>query len=134
MDTSIIIIIEFAILMVAVSLSKKQTKQAVAQLSNSNREKMRGLMGSGINQLIPILIMIIVFFMVKSVFPEDQKGLTYGFAAVLVLYLIINGILLFRKLKRAGLPKSFTKAYLQGTMIMYIGAAIFCFLAVTNPL
>jgi hypothetical protein len=84
-----------------------------------------------IYSLVTVVVVVIVFFIGNSAFPQFNFILTAAFFAVLLLTTIVNSIFIHKKLSSLNLPAGYIKTYWLSSLLQYFGV-IFLFATILS--
>ena len=84
--------------------------------------------------LIPIVIIILSFFLFIKLYPESYRAISLIYFGLLVIYMAVTNIITFRKMKVLELPQSYTRTFIASKAIMYAGLGVFVYFVAIQSL
>jgi len=84
--------------------------------------------------LIPIVIIILSFFLLIKLYPDLYRTISLVYFGLLVVYMVITNIITFRKMKALELPRSYTRAFIASKAVMYAGLGVFVYFVAIQSL
>lgn len=123
MDKSII---GFIVFIATYIVGRIISERALNILSENERGKLlQGFSKYRIFSLVGIIVLVIVHYALQSSMPNSYFASMPVFIGALVLYLLINTVYAYKKLRNLEMPDRYINQFLFSTLIQYIGIFFF---------
>jgi hypothetical protein len=128
MDARFIGILAF---LAAIIISRFISEKAAGFLSGEQKAAlMEGFTRYRTLFLLPILLVILLFYAGVVTFPHLRGQVTLASFVLLLVYVVITNTLVFRKMKSLDLPADYTRRIILARLILYASLAVFMFVFV----
>jgi hypothetical protein len=118
-------IIGIVIFLLLIVVSRFLNERAIRTLNSEEKVK---LIDSFSNMrkynLIPIIVLIGLFFFLTSYFPEFYLTIIISYFGLLIIFVIITSLRTFKKLHKLELPAIYIKRYIVSMIVQYFGLSI----------
>lgn len=123
METSIIGFIAFIIAYVA---GRIISERALNLLSEDEQKKLlQGFSKYKIFSLVGIILIVVIHYGLRFFVPESSAASMPAIVTALVLYLLANTVISYKKLKNLEMPDEYINRFLFSTLIQYVGLFLF---------
>lgn len=121
-NTLIVVFIVFIALLLG---GRFVNESAYKMISPEEREKITKTLSEYRKYyLLPLVILLLAFFLLMKFKPEWHHYAIMGYFVVLILFLVLSQVFAFFKLKKLELPSKFLNRYLMGKLIQYLGFVV----------
>lgn len=122
----------YIVLLCAVVLSRYLTETSFRALDDQDKLRlMNGFSRSRAFGLVPILIIIGLYFYLIRNSEFDRDLITVAYFATLALYVLVRLVMNQRKLTALAMPPAYRRGFLFAQLISFIGVA-WCFFAISS--
>lgn len=129
MDRQFIGIMAF---LAAIVISRVVSEKALRFLNTAQKDAlMEGFSSFRIYFMLPVIIVIGLFYAGVSLYPELKGQVTLAAFALLLVYVITTNTLVFRKMKALNLPREYTHRIIFARLILYVSLCVFIFMFAT---
>lgn len=106
-------------------ISNNINEKAIKSLDS--KEKLRihdGFSNMRKYNLIPLILLVGAFFLINNIFPQLLLYTFSIYFILLIIFLIISNIYIFKKLNTMHLPKEYINNFMLSKVMQYIGIII----------
>ncbi len=131
MDKSII---GFIVFIATYIVGRIISERALNILSENERGKLlQGFSKYRIFSLVGVIVLVVVHYALQSSMPNSYFASMPVFIGALVLYLLINTVYAYKKLRNLEMPDRYINQFLFSTLIQYIGIFFFFGFLLNRP-
>jgi hypothetical protein len=113
----------------AIIISRLMSEKALRFLNTEQKDAlMEGFYKYRILFMLPVILVIGLFYAGVLLFPEHKGQVTLAGFALLLVYVITTNTLVFRKLKALNLPREYTLRIIFARLILYASLCAFIFI------
>jgi hypothetical protein len=110
----------------ALLISRVIRERALRNLEEDEAARLlQGFSGFRTYSLVAVLALVAVFFGISYAYPQQSFRTAQVFMGILVAFLLITGVIAFRKLKELRMPDAYLNSYLLATFVQYAGIFIY---------
>jgi uncharacterized BrkB/YihY/UPF0761 family membrane protein len=118
--------IGLVIFVAALLVSRVISEKALRKLKEDEAARLvQGFSGFRTYNLVAILALVAVFFAISYSYPQHSFRVAQVFMGILVAFLLVTGVISFRKLKFLRMPDAYLNSYLLATFVQYAGIFIY---------